>query len=161
MTSNAEVHHETTVSTRLLVRFVIVLIAMWSFAAGLVLIAFQGSSSGALGAGVTDTAGQRLVGAHLLVLVPAYLLIALRPERYQAFFWLPFAAQAAVVLVVGYDIVSGETAFGDGILPVAVGLIFIALLSFLWVTEQRSKARAKMAARQADLDADWPEEPRS
>ena len=140
---------EATISTRLLTRIVTLLVALWSLFAGVVLVAAGGSGASALGAGVEDRAGQRLVGAHLLILVPAYLLLVWQPERFKAFTWLPYAAQMAVVLVVGYDILSGETDFGDGILALAVGLIFVALLGFLWITEQRTEARLKLEARAA------------
>src|SRR3990172_4782519 len=140
---------DVTISTHILTRLVIVLTALWSLVAGLVLLAFHGASAGALGAGVTDQAGQRLVGAHLLVLVPAYLLLAWRPERHQSLLWLPFAGQLALALTVGYSILAGETRFGDGILAFAVGAIFVVLLGFVWMSEQRAVARAKFEARQA------------
>ncbi len=140
---------DAAISTRLLTRILILLIAVWSLLAGIVLVAFHGASAGALGAGVTDEAGQRLVGAHLLVLTPAYLLIAWRLERYQSFLWLPFAGQLALALSVGYGILAGETEFGDGILAFAVGAIFVVLLGFVWISEQRTLARAKLEARQA------------
>lgn len=144
---------DATISTRLLTRVLIFLIAAWSVLEGIVLVGFHGASSGALGAGSKDDAGQRLVGAHLLVLAPAYLLIAWRPERYQSFIWLPFAAQLAVAVVVGYSIVAGETEFGDGILAMAVGAIFVGLLGFVWISEQRSVARSKMEAAQQETAA--------
>jgi len=140
---------DATISTRILTRILVFLVAVWSFLAGIVLVAFHGASSGALGAGVTDDAGQRLVGAHLLVLVPAYLVIAWRPERHQSLLWLPFAGQLALALTVGYSILAGETRFGDGILAFAVGAIFVVLLGFVWMSEQRAVARAKFEARQA------------
>ncbi len=147
---------EPQVSTKVMTRIIIALIALWDLAAGLVLLAFHGASSGALGVGVREDAGQRLVGVQMLVLVPAYLLIAWRPQRYGGFLWLPFVAQLSVVLVVGYSIITGETDFGDGILAVAVGIIFVALLGFIWMTEQRTVARQKMdeaAARDAAASA--------
>ena len=130
----------------MLTRIIILLIAGWTAVAGVVLIGFHGATSGALGAGVTDEAGQRLLGSQLLILVPAYLLLAWRPERYSHFLWLPFAAQLATALAVGYSILTGETDFSDGILAAAVSGIFIALLSFVWVSEQRAVARAKFEA---------------
>jgi hypothetical protein len=134
---------DATISTRVLTRVIVLLIALWSFIAGIVLVGFHGASSGALGAGVTDHAGQRLVGAHLLILVPAYVVLALQPERYQVFFWLPFAGQLAIVLSVGYGIVTGGTDFQDGILAVAVSAILVGLLAFVWISEQRSVARTR------------------
>jgi hypothetical protein len=137
---------EALVSTHLLLRITILLIAGWTAVAGLVLLAFQGASSGALGAGVTDENGKRLAGVHMLLLVPVYLLIAWRYHRYAGLLWLPFAGQLAVVLVVGYAMVIGDTSFSNGILPVAVGLIFVSLFGFLWITQQRTIARLKMEA---------------
>jgi len=45
---------DATISTRILTRILVFLVAVWSFLAGIVLVAFHGASSGALGAGVTD-----------------------------------------------------------------------------------------------------------
>jgi hypothetical protein len=136
--------HEASIGTRLLTRLLIILVAVWSLVAGIVLVAFHGASSGALGAGVADEAGQRLVGAHLLVLAPVYLLIAWHIERYQGLIWLPVTGQLAVVLAVGYSIVTGATDFEDGILALLVSAIFATLLGYVWVTEQRSNANLEL-----------------
>ena len=138
-------------------RLIVLLIAIWSLITGLVLVFFQGAAAGALGAGVEDQAGQRLVGAHLLMLTPVYLLIAWRPERHQGIFWLPFAGQLAVFFAVGYGILTGATDFGDGILPVAVAAIFMGLLGFIWITEQRGLARAQI--EEDDSELDWSDDP--
>jgi hypothetical protein len=76
--------------------------------------------------------------------VPAYLLIAWRLDRYQAFIWLPFAAQLVFAIAVAYAIVAGDTDFGDGILVVAVSAIFAGALGFVWITEQRTVAISKL-----------------
>ena len=138
-----------TISTELTTRVVIVLVAVWDLFAGLVLLAFHGASRGALGAGVEDEAGQRLLGAHLLVLVPVYLTLAWRPQRFLPLLWLPFAAQGAVVLVIGYNMLEGDTDVGDGLLAFAVSLIFVLMLGFLWVAEQRTVAQLKSEAESA------------
>lgn len=137
---------DASISTRLLLRVIILLISVWCLAAGIVLIGFHGASSGALGAGIADDAGQRIVGAQLLILVPAFVVIAMQIERYPAMLWLPFGSQAAMALTIAFSILSGETSFSDGILPVVVGFIFVGLLGFVWITEQRSIARAKIEA---------------
>jgi hypothetical protein len=136
--------NDTTISTRLLTRILILMIAVWSAVCGAVLFALHGAATGALGAGVTDQAGQRLLGAHLIILTPAYLLLAWKPDRYSAFLWLPFASQLAVAITVGYSILGGETDAGDGILAVAVSGIFAALMAFVWVNERRATAQAQL-----------------
>jgi hypothetical protein len=145
---------QATVSTDILMRIVIGLLAVWDAVAGLVLVASHAASAGALGAGVEDEAGKRLLGAHLLVLVPVYLLLAIRLDRYLALVWLPIAAQAAVVLVIGYNMLQGDTSFGNGILAFAVSLIFLVLMGFLWITERRVTARLQMEQGLAGLQED-------
>jgi hypothetical protein len=137
---------DATISTRQLMRIIIMLIAVWSITAGAVLLAFPSAGSGALGSGIADRAGQRLVGVHLLLLAPVYLLIAARLERYAGFIWLPIAGQTAMALTVAYNIISGDTSFSDGALSVVICLILAGLLSFIWITEQRTIARNKMLA---------------
>src|SRR3954449_5239237 len=131
---------DAMISTRLLTRLIVLLIAIWSFAAGLVLLGFASAGGGALGAGIADPAGQRLVGAHLLLLTPVYALMVWRPERYQLLLWLPLAAQTALSLTVAYNIIAGDTSFKDGILSSAISAIFAGCLTFVWITEQRSMA---------------------
>jgi hypothetical protein len=146
---------EASISTRLLTRLIIGLIALWSLVAGIVLVGFHGAGTGALGAGVGDEAGQRLAGAQMLVLVPVYVVLLWQLDRYQALLWLPFAAQLAIVCAVAYNIVTGVTAFEDGILAVAVSAILGSLLGFVWITEQRTLASQKL--EEAELDeADTP-----
>ena len=135
-----------SIRTSLLIRLIVLLIAVWSLFAGLALTAFHGAGSGALGAGVADEAGQRLAGAHLLVLAPVYIVIAWKPERYGRLLWLPFFAQAAVVLAVGYNILVGDTDFSDGVLAVAISGMLAVSLGFVWVSQQRSAAGDKVAA---------------
>jgi hypothetical protein len=144
-----------SISTRILIRLIVLLIAVWSLLAGLVLVAFHGAGSGAMGAGVADDAGQRLVGTHLLLLTPMYLLIAWRFQRYEGLLWLPFFGQVILALTVAYNIISGDTHFGDGILAVAISSILAGLLGFVWMTEQREIARAKIEAAHRDIEAAW------
>jgi hypothetical protein len=143
---------ETTISTQLLTRIIAGLIACWSLLAGLAMVFFQGSGSSALGAGVTDVAGQRLLGAHLIMLAPVYALIAWHSERYHGLIWLPFVSQLAVFLVVGYSILVGDTEFGDGVIAVTVSAIFIGLSGFVWITEQRTLARVRYEAEESQID---------
>lgn len=143
---------ETVISTKLLTRILIALIAGWSLLAGLALVFFQGSGSSALGAGVADVAGQRLLGAHLIVLAPVYGMLAWRSERYHGLIWLPFVSQLAVFFSVGYSILIGDTEFGDGVIAVTVSAIFIGLLGFVWITEQRSLAHMKLEEDGSRID---------
>jgi hypothetical protein len=150
---NTPASADTTISTTVLTRLLILLIAAWSLIAGLVLVFFQGTGSGALGAGVEDIAGQRLLGSHLIVLAPVYALIAWRSKQYQGLFWLPFASQLAVFFAVGYSILIGDTEFGDGMVAVTVSAIFIGLLGFVWIQEQRTLARIRLDNE--DVDMPW------
>jgi hypothetical protein len=147
----------TQISSHLLLRIIILLIAVWTGVAGAVLLAVHGVSSGALGAGVTDQSGQRLVGIHMLLLVPVYLVIVVRYDRFNSLIWLPFAAQLAVALVVGYGMFAGETSFSNGILAFAVCLIFAALFAFVWITQQRDAARARLESEDVSPAPPQPE----
>jgi hypothetical protein len=144
---------ETSISTTVLNRILFLLIAVWSLIGGLVLVFFHGSGSGALGAGVEDVAGQRLLGAHLIMLTPVYVLIAWRNERYRGLFWLPFASQLAVFFAVGYNILIGDTEFGDGMVAVTVSAIFLGLLGFVWISEQRTLAHMRL--EEEDEEMPW------
>lgn len=143
-----------SISSGLLIRLVVMLIAIWSLVAGLALTMFHGSSAAALGAGVADEAGQRLAGAHMLVLVPLYLLIAWRPQRYGSLLWLPFFAQAAVVVAVGYSILGGDTDFADGILAVSISGMLSGALGFVWISRQRSSAQQQYERSHAPAEGD-------
>jgi hypothetical protein len=152
---------DAQISAQLLMRIVVLLIAVWSGFSGLVLLAFHGASAGALSAGINDEAGQRLVGIHMVVLVPAYVLIAWRFERYGGMVWLPFAAQCCFAAVVLYSIVQDETKFGDGILAFAASALLAGSLGVLWLTEQRAVAQQKMEAEEANARPRPPQLPTS
>jgi len=143
---------ERSASAGLLVRVVVVAIAAWSLLGGLTLTLFHGSSAGALAAGIADEAGRRLVGAQMLVLVPVYLLIALRPGRYGSLLWLPFLGQAAVFLAVGYSMLSGDTDVDDGIVAFAVSGVLAGALAFAWVSRMRSGAQEQREELKRDED---------
>jgi hypothetical protein len=143
---------ETTISTELLTRILVGLIAVWSLLAGLALVFFQGAGSGAMGAGTSDPAGQRLLGAHLIILAPVYALLAWRTEDYHGLIWLPFVSQLAVFFAVGYSILIGDTDFGDGVIALSVSGIFIGLLGFVWISEQRTLARMRFEEQESHID---------
>lgn len=151
-------------STAVLTRLAVLIVALWSLMAGLSLVVFVGTEAGFLGNGVTDSTGQRLAGAHMLVLTPLYLLIAWRPQRYGTLLWLPFLANTAVALAVVYGIIEGDIDFIDGLPLALVSALVAGFLGFVWVTEARSEARDGFeAARERDsgeaLGADEPAEP--
>ncbi len=135
---------DASISTRLLSRILVGLIALWSLLVGVVLVGFEDAASGAIGVGVVDRAAERLIGVYLIVLVPVYTLVALRPDRYEGLLWLPIATQLAAALTIGYNILAGDTEVEDGLLALAVSAIFACLLAFVWITEQRSLARMRI-----------------
>lgn len=150
---------EAPSSSAMLIRLTVVLIAVWSGAAGLMLTIFAGEGAGALGSGVADDAGSRLAGAHMLVLTPLYVLIAWMPHRFAMLLWVPFFAQAATALMIAYSIMAGDTNTLDGLPFMVISGSLAGLLGFFWVSEQRAVARRKYEAS-LELDAsDEGEEP--
>jgi hypothetical protein len=147
---------ETAISTRLLLRLIIVFVAAWTLLHGVVLLGFSDAAEGALGLGISDPAGQRITGALLLVLVPAYILVALRIDRYAAFVWLPLAAQVTVALTTAWSVLAGDTSFSDGVLTCVVSGFCGALLAYVWIAEQRMVATGKLSSDDSDVEADRP-----
>jgi hypothetical protein len=86
------------------------------------------------------------------VLAPVYGVLALRSEHYQGLLWLPFASQLAVFFAVGYSILNGDIEFGDGVIAIAVSAIFIGLMGFVWLTEQRTLARIRLEEEESRID---------
>jgi hypothetical protein len=115
-------------------RVVLVLLAMWTGLSGLALTFFQDASDATIGGGLhggQGAAAQRLLGVHLLVLAPLYGLLAWEPRRFRLLLWVPYAAQAGVVLTTMYDIGAGDRAFQDAALPLIVAVVFLALLLYV------------------------------
>ena len=108
-------------------RVVMVLLAVWTFFAGLALIT-QGVDLLALGG---DSTAERVIGAQLLMLVPVYALIVWHPDDYRYLRWLPYAAQLAIVVPIGWDILLDEHDFFDGALLLVVSVVFFALLIYV------------------------------
>jgi hypothetical protein len=110
-------------------RIVLVLLAIWSFFAGFSLLT---SGFGALSFG-GDRASERLIGAQMLVLAPVYGLLAWRRRQYRLLLWVPYAAQAAIVVPTLWDIlITRDRDFDDGTLPFLVSLTFLVLLVYFW-----------------------------
>jgi hypothetical protein len=111
-------------------RVLLVLLAVWTFFAGFSLLV-QGPTT--LTFGSDDPAAERIIGALLIVLVPVYGLLAWRREEYRLLLWIPYAAQAAVILPSVWDIVvTRDRAFQDAALMVIVSGIFLVLLVYFW-----------------------------
>jgi hypothetical protein len=111
-------------------RVLLVLLAVWTFFAGFSLLV-QGPTT--LTFGSDDPAAERIIGALLIVLVPVYGLLAWRREEYRLLSWIPYAAQAAVILPSVWDIVvTRDRAFQDAALMVIVSGIFLVLLVYFW-----------------------------
>ena len=119
-------------------RLVLYLLAFWTAIWGLSLVFAAGA--GSLGAGIDEEAAQRLLGVHVLILAPLYGLIAWNPTKYRAFLWVPYVSQAGITLVTLFDILAGNRKSAEGVLPLVLAVIFLALLVFLWQASRKSAA---------------------
>lgn len=108
-------------------RLLLGLLALWSFFAGFALII------GALHFG-DDPLGQRVVGAHMIMLAPVYALLAWRRSAYRLFIWVPYAAQSAIVLPALWELVINQNVSGDDAPVFIVSIIFLVLLIYLWTS---------------------------
>jgi hypothetical protein len=137
-------------------RVLLVLLAVWTAFSGLSLTIFQGANAATLAGGLDDEAAQRLLGVHLLALVPVYLVLAWRPQQHRFLLWLPYAVQAGVLIATAYDVTAGERDLEDGALPLVVAAIFLALLLYVWVMQRQAQvpSKAKVPAGTADEPAE-------
>jgi hypothetical protein len=124
-------------------RVLLVLLAVWTAFSGLSLAVFQGVNAATLAGGLDDEAAQRLLGVHLLALVPVYLVLAWRPQQHRFLLWLPYAVQAGVVVATAYDVIAGNRDLQDGALPLIVAGIFLALLVYVWAMQRQAQVPAK------------------
>ena len=108
-------------------RLLLGLLAAWSFFAGFALLI------GALSFGGEDL-GERVVGAHMIMLAPIYGLLAWRRSAYRLFIWVPYAAQAAIVLPGLWELVVNQNVGGDDAPVLIVSIIFLVLLVYLWTS---------------------------
>ncbi len=106
-------------------RLLLGLLAAWSFFAGFALLI----GADALSFGDDALAG-RVIGAHMIVLSPVYGLLAWRRSEYRLFIWIPYSAQAAIVLPALWEIVINQRLEGE--LLLIVSTIFLVLLVYLW-----------------------------
>ncbi len=125
-------------------RVLLVLLAVWTAFSGLSLTIFQGVNTATLAGGLDDAAAQRLLGVHLLALVPVYLVLAWRPQQHRFLLWLPYAVQAGIIAATAYDVIAGERDLADGALPLVVAGIFLALLVYVWVMQRQAQVPSKV-----------------
>jgi len=138
-------------------RVLLVLLAVWTFFAGFSLLT-QGV--GALSFGGGDSATERVVGAHLLVLVPMYALLAWRRDEFRLLLWLPYAAQLAIIVPTFLDvIVTRDRDFGDAALLLIVSLIFLVLLVYFWLSSHPLDFFSAAEPVQEEDEDDESEEP--
>jgi hypothetical protein len=128
-------------------RLVLYLLAFWTAVWGLSLIFAAGA--GSLGAGIDEEAAQRLLGVHVLLLAPLYGLIAYNPTKYRVFLWVPYVSQAGITVVTLFDILAGNRKSAEGVLPLVVAVIFLALLIFLWQAARKPAAAITAGAAPA------------
>lgn len=147
-------------SARGTMRALLILLAIWSLFSGLALVFFQSAAAATIGGGIEGGEGeaaQRLLGVHLLVLGPIYGLLAWEPERYRWLLWVPYVAQGGVVLATAFDIITGARDFTDGVLPLIVASVFLALLVYVWAV-RRVPEPAEQPAQAEGQAADAPRE---
>jgi hypothetical protein len=130
-------------------RLVLFLLAVWTVFSALALIIFRDGSGATIGGGLEGGEGeaaQRLLGVHLLILAPIYALLAWEPRKYRVLLWVPYVAQAGVIIVSVYDIVTNKRDFTEAALPLIVSSVFLAMLIYVW-----------RAGRQPEIEATVPE----
>lgn len=106
-------------------RLLLVLLALWSFFEGFVLF----SGFNALSLGGADRTTERVIGLQMIGYVPVYGLLAWQRERYRLLVWVPYFAQLAIIVPVGWSVLTGNF---DGILLLIVSITFFVLLFYFW-----------------------------
>ncbi len=109
-------------------RVLVMLLAIWTFFAGFALLT-QGVT--ALSFGGQDAGAERVIGAHMLILVPIYVLLAWKRAEYRRLVWIPYAAQLAVIIPTGWALLTDDGGFDDGVLLLMIASIFFALLLYV------------------------------
>lgn len=123
------------ISANTALRVILILLTIWTAFSGLALIFFPGSADATIAGGQGDAA-KRLLGVHVLVLALVYGLLAWRRERYNNLLWVPYVVQTAVILVTLVNMIAGDSGVADGLLPLTVAGVFLALLVFVWRSGQ-------------------------
>ncbi len=110
-------------------RLLLILMAIWSFFEGFALFFGRGGALTLGGTGDSGRVAEQIIGAHMLILVPVYGLLAWRQDRYRALMWIPYAAQLAMVLPLGISLLRLQNV---GMLLFVVSLVFLTLLVYFW-----------------------------
>jgi hypothetical protein len=97
------------------------LLALWTAFCGLALLLFEGRVTQTLAGGLTDHAGQRLLGAQWLGLAAVYALAARRGPRERPLRWLAALVQLLTGLATSYSLVTGHG---------SPGAAFVCIVSF-------------------------------
>jgi len=120
----------------------------WSAVGGLCLVFLHDDASRLFAAGLSDHAGQRLLGVNLLSLAVVYGATAARPRVYAALGWLPLVSQIFIAIVIAYDVLAGNRSFGWSATQLLVSLLFAVLLIAFRLAgepllpEQRNQSRS-------------------
>ena len=110
-------------------RLLLILMAIWSFFEGFALFFGRGGALTLGGSGEQKRVAEQIIGAHMLLLVPVYGLLAWRREQYRALMWIPYAAQLAMILPLGISLLRFQNV---GVLLLVVSLVFFSLLVYFW-----------------------------
>jgi hypothetical protein len=100
-------------------------LAVWTALGGLAMLFFQGSFSRAMAGGLTDAAGQRMLGLQALLLSVVYAAAAQTRRGWLS--WLPLCGQAGLVVVLLFDTLSGHRGFASAA-PALLSAFAFALL---------------------------------
>lgn len=114
-------------------RLLLILMAIWSFFEGFALFFGRGEALTLGGSGEEKRVAEQIIGAHMLILVPVYGLLAWRRDRYRALMWIPYAAQLAMVLPLGISLLRLQNV---GVLLFVVSAVFLTLLVYFWWQSQ-------------------------
>ena len=151
----AQPEPEAVISAHGAMRVLLVTLAVWTLFSGVVLVLFQESAAATIGGGLGGDEGeaaQRLLGVHLIALAAVYGLLAYQPKVYRHLLWLPYGAQAGVVAVTAFDIVTNRRDFSDGVLPFVIAAIFLVLLLYVWRSARRPEPPTPVEAEVVSED---------
>jgi hypothetical protein len=107
-------------------RLLLIMLALWSFFEGFALF----TGFGALSLGGNDRTAERVIGLQMIGYVPVYALLAWQRDRYRLLVWVPYFAQLAIIVPVGWAVITGPS--GSGLLLLIVSIVFFVMLFYFW-----------------------------